>query len=209
MIIHWLGHASFRIITDNKIIYIDPYYGEDYQVKADIILLTHDHYDHFSQEKVSKIRKDETIILAPESVSNILDGVITLKPGEETDVENIKFMAVDSYNLNIPNHGKGQGNGYLITSENKVLYNAGDTDLVPEIQHLNADICLVPVGGTYTMDAKQAAELIKMLRPKLAIPMHWGSGIVGHRDDAEYFKELLEETETKVVILEIGEDIEI
>jgi L-ascorbate metabolism protein UlaG (beta-lactamase superfamily) len=206
MEIQWLGHASFRIISNNIVIYIDPYYGEDYDKMADIILISHDHYDHFSQEKIAKIRLDSTIILGPEPISHILRGTTQINVDEEKQINNIRIKAVPAYNLNIPNHEKGAGNGYLIAIEDKIIYFAGDTDLIPEIQDIKANIALVPIGGTYTMNAKQAAMLINKIKPDLAIPMHWGSGIVGNKDDADYFKELVE---TEVKLLEIGGEVEI
>ncbi|MBU0614948.1 MAG: MBL fold metallo-hydrolase [Nanoarchaeota archaeon] len=208
MIIQWIGHSSLKITAADQVIYIDPYYGDDYSQKADIILVSHDHYDHFSQEKINRIRKDDTMILGPDSVSRVLFGTINMSPGQEYESHNIKIKAVDAYSISIPNHKKGAGLGFIITAEEKTIYYAGDTDLIPEISEISADIALLPVGGTYTMGAEEAAKAVKIIKPKIAIPIHWGSGIVGHRDDADYFKDLSEH-DTNIVILEIGGFIEL
>lgn len=205
MQLKWLGHASFELKINGLIIYIDPYSGE-YEDKADIILISHAHYDHFSREIVEKLRKENTTILGTASVASQIDGCRTVNPGEEGLLEKIKIKVVHAYNTSAAprrTHARGEGLGFVITTDEETLYFAGDTSLIPEMKEIKADIALLPVGGTYTMDAKEAAAAARLIKPKLAIPMHYGK-IVGHLDDAVYFKELAEE-EIPVLILKEGE----
>ncbi|MBN1645164.1 MBL fold metallo-hydrolase [Candidatus Woesearchaeota archaeon] len=205
MHLKWLGHASFELKTGDLILYIDPYAGE-YLDKADIILISHAHYDHFSREIVMKIRKQDTTIIGPAEVASQIDGCRTVVEGEEGILEKIKVTIVPAYNTPDaprPTHAKGTGVGFLIKTEGKTIYHAGDTSFIPEMKNIKADIVLLPVGGTYTMDAKQAAEAAKLINPKIAIPMHYGK-IVGTKDDALLFKELVEESEINVKIMELN-----
>lgn len=209
MEITWLGHASFMIKVDDKVIYTDPYAGE-YPLKADIILISHEHYDHFAKDKISSIRVDATKMFGSRKVSSELDGIISLSPGDERAVNGITIKAVPAYNVRKPFHPKGSGIGFVIETKNKSIYFAGDTDLITEMKQIKADIILLPVGGTYTMNAEEAAEAVKIIKPKIAIPMHFGSGVVGNLDDAEKFKEIVEaKTNSKVKILEEEKTIKI
>jgi len=187
--IHWLGHASFKI-TDEEIIYIDPYQIKDKE-KADIILVTHDHFDHCSTEDIKKILKSDTFIVGPKKIDKILkERIKTISPGEKINIKGIEIEGVASYNIGKSFHPKGEENlGFIITIKNTKIYHAGDTDFIPEMKDIKADIALLPVGGTYTMDAKEAAKAANIIKPKIAIPMHWGS-IVGSKEDAEEFKRL-------------------
>ena len=211
MDIIWLGHASFKIKTLELTIYIDPYVG-DYDDVADIILMTHDHYDHADANKVKQIRTDDTEIITTAKLAPRFSATV-MKPGDELEVKGIKIKAVRAYNTNkfrepnVPYHPKQEDMvGFIIEIEGKTLYHAGDTDVIPEMKDIKADIALLPVGGTYTMDAKEASEAVALIKPRLAIPIHWGE-IVGTKEDAEHFKELLEHTEIEVKILEPGEVI--
>ena len=194
--IKWLGHASFKL-TGEKTIYIDPFKMTETE-PADIILLTHEHFDHCSPEDIKKIQAEKTVIVCPENCAAKLSGNIkTIKPGESIDVEGIKIEAIPSYNIDkfrepgVPFHPKDlNGIGCIITINNKRIYHAGDTDFIPEMKDLkDIDVALLPVGGTYTMNAEEAAEAANTIKPKLAIPMHY-SDIVGSVEDAEKFKEL-------------------
>jgi len=196
--IHWLGHASFKI-TNRKVIYIDPYQisgGE----KADIILLTHDHFDHLSQEDIDKVAKPETIYVAPPSVTKSLSGNIkTINKGDQITVEGIIIEAVASYNIDKEFHPQSADNvGYIATIDGTRIYFAGDTDVIPEMNDVKADIAFLPCGGTYTMTAKEAAEAAKIIKPKIAVPMHYGA-IVGSRADAEEFERLCTDCEVKIM----------
>ena len=191
-IIKWLGHASVRI-EGEKIIYIDPWEIKTPQLKADIICITHDHYDHCSPEDIEKISKEDTEIAAPQSCSSKISGLgKTVKVGEGIEVKGISIEAVPAYNKDKSFHPASQGGvGYIINLGDMRIYHAGDTDLIPEMKDISADIVLLPVGGTYTMNAQEAAEAANLINPKVAIPIHYGS-IVGSDAEAQKFSNLCE-----------------
>lgn len=188
--IHWLGHASFRIEDDSVQIYIDPFKLSENLPKADYIFITHAHYDHFSLEDIAKIQKANTVIIAPNDVSSkIGTGVISVTPGKNYSIGKLKVETVPAYNLNKKFHPRGNNwVGYIITlSHGEKIYHAGDTDNIPEMRTVVADIALLPCGGTYTMTGREAAEAANAFKPKILIPMHWGD-IVGTQKDAEQVK---------------------
>ncbi len=158
MNIQWLGHASFRIHAAGKVIYIDPYWGDDYSEPADFILVTHGHYDHNAVDKCAEA-----------SDCRLVDGDI-----DET-INSIHIKSVPAYNIGKDFHPKGVGRGYLITAEGKTVYHSGDTDLIPEMDGLKPDWALLPVGGTYTMDVAEAILASKAMGAKHVIPMHYNS----------------------------------
>jgi L-ascorbate metabolism protein UlaG (beta-lactamase superfamily) len=196
--IHWLGHDTFRIEND-KTIYTDPYELKGTPPKADLILITHDHFDHFSPNDVAKIAKDDTVIVTIVAVAQKLKGnVRVVKPGDSITVLGIPIEAVPAYNVSkfrspgVPFHPKATGHvGFIITVGGQRIYHAGDTDVIPEMDDIETDIALLPVGGTYTMTADEAAQAANRIRPKVAIPMHH-SAIVGSIKDAERFRDLCE-----------------
>lgn len=191
--IHWYGQAAFRIEDGKTQIYIDPFRLPDsIEFKADIIFITHAHMDHFSPDDIEKIRKKTTIFIATEDVAKKLkDSVITIKPSETIEIGNIKVEAVPAYNINKNFHPRANNwIGYVIKLANGLsVYHAGDTDAVEEIKKIKTDIAMVPIGGKYTMTAEEAAGIINEIKPRVAIPMHYGS-IVGNLQDAEHFKKL-------------------
>jgi len=190
--IHWLGHASFYIeAKSGMIIYFDPYQMKDNLPEADIILVSHSHFDHYSPQDIKKIAKSDTVIVGPSSITGKLPYTIkVLKPNEMTTVRGIDIEAVYAYNPRKNFHPKSNDNlGFIVTIDNTRVYYAGDTDFIPEMKGIKIDIALLPVGGTYTMNAKEAAEVANTISPKIAIPMHFGS-IVGSSKDAKDFKEL-------------------
>lgn len=190
--IHWLGHSAFRIEDGSTQIYIDPFKLPANLPKADIIFITHAHYDHFSEEDIARIKKDSTIIVATKDVtSKIGKGTETVVPGQNYTVGSLKVITVPAYNLDKKFHPKGNNwIGYIITLSNgQRIYHAGDTDFIPEMRKVITDIALLPCGGTYTMTAQQAAEAANIFKPKVLIPMHWGD-IVGSKTDAEEVKKL-------------------
>ena len=209
MYIKWLGHASFKIKIKETTIYIDPYSGE-YDESADLILISHEHYDHFGKGKIAQIRNDATAILAADKVASELDGARGMKPGDVVNVGGARIEAVHAYNVNKPFHPKGNGIGFVIEADGHRVYFAGDSDKIPEMKNIKADIVLLPVGGTYSMNSDEAADTVLMIKPKLAIPMHFGSGVVGTIEDAELFKEKVEDkSKTRVRILKQGEEIKV
>ncbi|MGE5138583.1 MAG: MBL fold metallo-hydrolase [Rudaea sp.] len=195
--IEWLGHDSFRISNGNKVVYIDPWKLESDQPKADVILITHDHFDHLSKEDVDKLTKPGTVVVAtPGAASQLTGNVRAARPNDSMTVSGIPVETVPAYNTNKYKepgkhfHSKEEGFvGYIITLGGKRIYHMGDTDHIPELKNVKADIALVPVSGTYVMTAKEAAAAVNEFKPGKAIPMHYDD-IVGTRKDAEEFKRL-------------------
>ena len=193
--LEWLGHASVRIISD-RVIYIDPYKITSSE-KADLILITHGHYDHCSIDDIQKIAKPTTVIVATTDCSSKISGKVEVaavhlvEPGKSVNVDGIKVEAVPAYNIGRQFHPKNnEWVGYIIEVKGKRIYHAGDTDLIPEMKKIKADVALLPIGGTYTMAAEDAAEAANQINPKIAaIPIHFGE-IVGTKADAEKFKAL-------------------
>jgi len=185
--VHWLGHASFRIEDGAMQIYIDPWKLPANTPKADVIFITHAHYDHFSPEDIAKIRKESTAFFAPKDVGYQLEGnVISVVPGQSYNLGDLRVKTVHAYNIGKQFHPK-QNNwvGYLITlSTGQKIYHSGDTDFTPEMRTVVTDFALLPCGGTYTMSGKEAADAANVFKPQTLIPMHWGD-VVGTRKDAE------------------------
>ena len=202
-----LYHSSIKI-KSNKIIYIDPFKIKENCNDADLIFITHDHYDHYSEEDIDKIKNKDTIIIAPEKLLNSLleygisqNNIVMVKPGQNYMVEGIKFETVAAYNLNKQFHPKENGwVGYIIELEGIKYYIAGDTDMTKENKKVKCDVALVPVGGTYTMNYKEAAELVNIIKPKIAVPIHYGS-IVGTEKDAINFISLLNENIQGIILM--------
>lgn len=192
--LEWLGHAAVRITAD-RVIYIDPY-NINSNEKADIILITHGHYDHCSIDDIQKIAKPETVIVATTDCSSKFSGKVEvadvklISPGKSLDIQGIKIEAVPAYNPKKSFHPKdNEWVGYIIEVNGKRIYHAGDTDIIPEMKNIKADVAMLPIGGNYTMTAEEAAEAANQINPKLAIPIHFGD-IVGTKADAEKFKAL-------------------
>jgi len=193
--VQWLGHASVKI-TGKNIIYMDPYKITDKQ-KADIVFITHDHGDHFSINDIKKIQKESTVFIGPSCVTKRLrdmgyqnKNIITVKSSETRTVKNIKFNVVPSYNLTLPNHAREKGYvGYVVKVDKISYYHPGDTDFIPEMSLIKADVAFLPVTAPYTMSPEKAAEAANVIKPKIAIPFHWGT-IIGNRGHAERFKKL-------------------
>ena len=184
--IHWLGHDTFKIVGE-KVIYTDPFKIKKNDT-ADIILITHEHYDHCSPEDIQKIQGAGTVIVAtPDCTGKLTGNVKTVKPGDTLTVEGIAIEAVPSYNTNKQFHTRDKNwVGYVFTVNGQRVYIAGDTDYIPEMKSLNVDIALLPVSGTYVMTADEAIKAALDINPKVAIPMHYNS-IVGTAGDAKKF----------------------
>lgn len=193
--IAWLGHDSFRIETpDGNIIYIDPWKLNKSAAKADVILVTHEHYDHLSVKDIENLQKENTVIITmPLAASNIRKDVKIIKPKEKIGFGWGSVEAVPAYNIKKPFHPKQDGRvGFIITVQGISIYHAGDTDLIPEMNDIKADIALLPVSGTYVMNSREAAEAAKLIKPAIAIPMHYGDPeVAGTAKDAQDFKDLL------------------
>ncbi|NHJ39772.1 MAG: MBL fold metallo-hydrolase [Asgard group archaeon] len=209
-----LGHASFKLLVDDKVIYIDPYGGDDseYQEKADLILSTHEHLDHSEPNKIAIARDENTIILTSSRNKNKIEGkVIAIDPGEKQEVKGITIHGVPGYNVrrfreeNIPFHPKGIQTAFIIEAKGKRIYFAGDTDFIEEMKNLkDIDIAMLPMDGKYTMDPKEAMQAVEAIKPKMVIPMHW-------RDkDPEKFKSDVEakHPDIKVTVIKPGEVFE-
>jgi len=198
--ITWLGHDGFLIKGDGKAIVIDPFQVKQCEL-ADIILVTHEHYDHCSPEDIQKIQKASTVIVTEADSARKLSGdVRVVQPGDKLTVSGIPIEAVPAYNTNKNFHPKQNGwLGFVVTVDGVRIYHAGDTDLIPEMDSLKTDIAILPVSGTYVMTAEEAVEAAKTIKPKLAIPMHFGA-IVGSTDDAWRFCDALAGT-CEVVML--------
>lgn len=187
--IKWYGHSSFKIKGDT-VIYIDPWKIQDCE-KADIILITHDHFDHFSLEDIEKLMKKSTLVLGNDKIVKKLNKANNIKPGETLFIKDVRIDVVHAYNVDKKFHPKKLGGvGYVIESNGVRYYHSGDTDHIPEMNELkDVDIALLPVSGTYVMNAEEASNAVRSINPKMAIPMHYGD-IVGSLDDAEKFKKL-------------------
>lgn len=194
-----LCHSSIKF-EKGKVIYFDPYKIIENYNDADVVFITHSHYDHFSEEDILKVKKETTKIVVPEDLYNRSlelgfseENIIVVKPNEEYEVIGINFKTIPAYNLNKNFHPKANNwVGYIITLDNVVYYIAGDTDITEENKKVKCDVAFVPIGGTYTMTAKEAASLVNEINPKIAVPIHYGL-IVGTKEDAEIFKDSLDD----------------
>lgn len=201
--------SSIKINYNNQNIYFDPYLlHNEYNHDADYIFISHNHYDHYSEEDILSIKNNNTKIIIPydleEKVYNLgfsKNNIILVKPNNTYKIDNISFETVRAYNIN-KNYHKLEYNwvGYIINLD-QIIYFAGDTDNVPEIRNIKCDIACVPIGGVYTMDVKESVELIKCIKPKIVIPMHYKT-IVGTVKDAYEFKRLLEGITDVEIIME-------
>jgi L-ascorbate metabolism protein UlaG (beta-lactamase superfamily) len=195
--LHWLGHSGFRL-EGLKTIYFDPYQLPKNPVKADIVLITHEHDDHYSPENLKLISSRGTVIVTDRAVGKkiqdanlVCRDIKVLSPGEDIDVYSVKINAVASYNTNKHFHSRNSKKlGFIVMTDGLRIYHAGDTDMIPEMRNYECDIALLPVSGIYVMTAEEAARAVLAIKPKLAIPMHYGS-VAGSNDDAIRFQDLL------------------
>lgn len=190
--IHWLGHASF-MIEGEKTVYIDPYNISSHK-KADVVLITHEHFDHCSMPDIQQVSgRDTTILITPDCQSKLRDfegKVVLVEPDKSYDADGLKVETIRAYNKDKQFHPiQNDWVGYILTIDGQRIYHSGDTDLIPEMQDIRCDIAMLPVSGKYVMTAEEAAQAARTIGPKLAVPMHYGD-VVGSRVDAERFKEL-------------------
>lgn len=211
ILIKWLGHSGFLLEGDGKKIYIDPFeIGEEpaFDDKADILLITHEHFDHCSPEDIRKVRRSNSTTLIPESCSlefrgdarRIAEGDIL---ADGLEIKGTRIEVVPAYNLNKPYHPRGLGVGYIVELGGIRIYHAGDCDFFPEMKNIKADVALLPIGGTYTMNEEEAASAAAVISPKVVIPMHYGNS-EGTKGDPEKFKALVhgKNPEINVIILD-------
>lgn len=198
------AQSSIRLTDQETVIYLDPYLIDEEVNDADYIFITHDHYDHLSIEDINKVIKESTIIIIPESCSKSLEEfnnqIVKVKPNNKYLVGNLNFQTVASYNTNKLYHPeKNEWVGYLIDFNNKKYFITGDTDINKENKQIKCDVLLLPVGGVYTMDYKEASTLTNLIKPKLAIPTHYQT-VVGTKIDAINYTNLLDkDIESKIL----------
>jgi L-ascorbate metabolism protein UlaG (beta-lactamase superfamily) len=193
--IEFLGHASIKV-NGSKIVYIDPYQIDE-QEKADIILVTHSHFDHLSVEDIEKICTEDTTIVASQDCLDALERLpghtVGIAPFQHANVNGVHIDAIPAYNISKEFHPRDKNwNGYVFVLDGVRYYHPGDTDKIPEMSSVKTDVAFLPVGGTYTMNYEQAAEAVSMFHPKIAVPIHYGR-IVGSEDDAQKFVSLVGE----------------
>mgnify|MGYP000344959941 CR=1 FL=1 len=191
--ITWFRQSAMRWRGDGPVVYVDPW-GVTDPAPADLILITHAHFDHFQPEEIERLRTATTKLVAPKDVAAELSGDVTaVAPGESHEIGGFRFETVPAYNIveeRLEMHPKRNGwVGYVFEYGGRTYYHGGDTDALPELESLSTQVAMVPIGGTYTMDAREAAGLVKAMGPELAVPMHFGF-VVGSPSDAERFREL-------------------
>ena len=193
-------HSSVRLETEGKTVYVDPFRLETEPHDADLIFLTHDHFDHYSEEDVRKVMKPETAFVLPASTAKAAEQVIAghpvwiVAPGQRYELEGLPFETVAAYNPAKPFHPRENGwVGYVLPVLGRRVYVAGDTDATPEAAAVACDIALLPIGGKYTMDPEQAAALAGKIRPQVVIPIHYGS-VVGTGEAYDRFLAALDGT---------------
>jgi L-ascorbate metabolism protein UlaG (beta-lactamase superfamily) len=193
--LHWLGHDSFRV-DGRPVIYFDPWKLQDGLPTADLVLVSHEHHDHCSPEDIKRVSGSGTVIVASAGAAPKLPGAQVARPGDDLRLSGVRVEAVPAYNVTkfrapgVPFHPREAGHvGYIVTIEGVRLYFAGDTDFIPEMKAIRCDVALLPVSGIYAMTADEAAEAARAIRPEIAMPMHFGSGI-GTAGDGERFRAL-------------------
>lgn len=198
--LNWLGHASFIVKGDGKVIYFDPFVLPSNPEKADLILITHDHYDHCDPNKIEQIRKPDTIIVTTSASARKLSGnVRTVKEGDTITEKGISIRVVPAYNVSKPFHPRGSGVGFIIDVAETRIYHAGDTGFIPEMSGIQIDIALLPIGGTYTMNEDEGVRAALTIKSKIVVPMHYGH-ISGTDADPNSFKEKVQRENPEIEV---------
>ena len=205
--LQWLGHASFKICCRDEVIYIDPWKIKNAAHDATVVLVSHSHFDHYSSDDIARVSGANAKLIAPADVIAQQGTGEQIQPGSTKDINGVAVQGIAAYNPNKQFHPKSnQWLGFIIQADSERIYYAGDTDLTQEMKAIdNISVAMLPVGGTYTMNAAEAAEATKHINPKIAIPYHWGD-IVGGRKDAEEFAK---KAPCDVKILSPGQTIEL
>ena len=208
----------FKLESSEKIIHFDPGYTgyfknqgipiNELKEKADIVLISHYHKDHLQQEALDRIIKEDTIVIAPKDCANRINAntIKFVKPGDSFNVEDIRIIVLDAYNTQEGHstrkvHHKGDFVGYLINMNNKSIYFAGDTDLIPEMRGLgDVDIAFLPIGGTFVMDIEEASDAVCVIKPRVVFPMHQSK-----KDPRVFKRKVSVKSDSKVIILEVGD----
>jgi L-ascorbate metabolism protein UlaG (beta-lactamase superfamily) len=189
----WFRQSALRWASDGLTVYIDPWGVREDDPPGDLILITHAHFDHFQPDEIAKVSSASTKLVAPHDVANELGGDVTpVAPGESHEVAGVRFTTVPAYNTaeeRLENHPKAKRwVGYVLELGGSTYYHAGDTDHASELDTVSADVAFLPIGGTYTMEATEAAGMARSIAPQVAVPMHYGF-VVGSPSDAERFRE--------------------
>jgi len=203
--VQWLGHSSVKVWTDDCIVYVDPQSLSISPHDATFVCVTHTHGDHYSRSDIARVSNDQTQFIGPPDVVSQYGSGLSIAPWQTMEFDFVDIEAVPSYNTNKPNHPKSRNwLGYIIELGGKRIYVAGDTDLIDEMKMLgDINVAFLPAGGTYTMNATEAAEATEYIKPDLAIPYHWGRN-VGTLADAQRFAEL---ARCPAMVLAVGETI--
>jgi L-ascorbate metabolism protein UlaG (beta-lactamase superfamily) len=201
--ITWFKQSAFSFQRE-RVLYIDPWGITEGSPKADAILYSHGHGDHFDLDDLARIRQDSTAIYAPADVAAQVSGQVNVvAPGDAFEVLGYSVDAVPAYNVKeerLGFHPRSSGwVGYVFTIDGIRYYHAGDSDLIPEMEPLSCDVALIPIGGHYTMDVTEAAEAVKVIKPRLVVPMHFGF-VVGLPSDAGRLAKLVAPTEVHVFV---------
>lgn len=202
-----LGHSSIRI-AKGKVIYFDPFKIKKEYHDANLIFITHSHYDHFSLEDIVKVSNNATIFVCPTDVEKKLlaagyqkEKILSVLPNNKYEIQNIKFTTIPAYNIDKPYHPKENAwLGYIIEINNFKYYIAGDTDNTFETQNVKCDVAFLPIGGTYTMNYIEAAALANTIKPKIVVPIHYGT-IIGNKNLATKFLKLLSKDIKGVILI--------
>lgn len=198
----WFRQAAFRWQGEGPVVYVDPW-GVTDDVPADVILITHAHYDHFQPREIERLRTASTRLVAPHDVAAALTGEVTaVEPGLALDVDGLKIETVPAYNTveeRLDMHPKAnRWVGYIFEFSGQTYYHAGDTDALPELESLETDVAMVPIGGTYTMDWQEAAGFVKAMQPGVAVPMHYGF-VVCSPSHSGMFKKAADPVEVRII----------
>ena len=199
-------HASIKLKKDGKVIYFDPFKIEERKNDADYIFITHSHYDHYSEEDIKKVMNDNTKFIVTSDLESkvkalgvIDDNVLVVYPNEEHNIDDISFETVPAYNTNKSYHKKSYNwVGYVVNLDGVKYYIVGDSDVTDELKKVTCDVIFIPVGGTYTMTDVEAANAVNEMKPKYAIPVHYGE--VGSVENAQNFVDSLNDDINGIIL---------